>query len=80
LANILPLYTTGLDSGIIVDCGFIHTSISVVCQTIFSLQGNQHFYIGSSNLEYKLRELLKEDNKDHEDKISSKIVQQVLCK
>lgn len=80
MANVLPLYTTGLDTGIIVDAGFIHTSVSVVNQTIFTIQGLKHEYMGSANLYHKLRQLLISDNPEKIDLVTDKVIQDVMAK
>jgi actin-related protein 10 len=80
LSDTLPLYTTGLNSGLIIDCGFIHTSVAAVIHTIFSIEGMSHSYFGSAKLEHKIIEYLKEDNVDHHDLITTELVQQVIPK
>ena len=80
LANVLPLYTTGLDTGIIVDSGFMHTSVSIVWQTVFTIQGLKHEYMGASNLEHKVKQLLYEDNPEQHEKITTKAIKDVMCK
>ena len=78
LANILPLYTTGLESGVIIDWGFLHTSISVVWHAIYTIEGNGHSYIGGASLEHRVKELLKEDNKEKSQLITPELVSKVI--
>ena len=74
LANILPLYTTGLDSGIIIDWGFLHTSISAVWHSVYTFEGANIIV----QLEQRLKTLLKEDNKEKADLVTSDLVAKVV--
>jgi len=56
----------------------LHTSISVVTHTVFSIKGNEHSYSGGAKLEHRVCKLLKEDNKNNSELITTELVQQVI--
>lgn len=58
----------------------MHTSVSAVIHTIYSVEGMGHSYFGSAKLEHKIAEYLKEDNPEHHDLITNELVQQVIPK
>jgi actin-related protein 10 len=63
LSNITPLYSTGMDSGIIVDIGFQQVQILPIVRSRLCLDGLEVSYCGGCTLEKEINKMLISDNK-----------------
>lgn len=63
LSNTLPLYCTGVDSGIVVDCGFQQTEILPICRSRVCPEALESSQTGGCVVEKELNRLLIQDNK-----------------
>ena len=63
LSNITPLYSTGMDSGIIVDIGFQQFQILPIVRSRLCLEGLEVSYCGGCTLEKEINKMLIDDNK-----------------
>eukprot|EP00347_Sterkiella_histriomuscorum_P021410 403334071 len=64
LTNILPLYVTGQDSGLIVECGFQTVQILPIVRARLCMEAFETCYTAGVHIEKHLNELLIEDNKE----------------
>jgi hypothetical protein len=62
LSNSAPLYSTGMDSGIIIDIGFQQAQILPMVRSRLCLEGLEVSYCGGCVIERQLNELLIADN------------------
>ena len=65
LSNIAPLYSTGMDSGVVVDIGFQQAQILPIVHSRLCLEGLQLSYCGGSAVEKQLNALLLKDNAEN---------------
>lgn len=65
LSNIAPLYSTGMDSGIVVDIGFQQAQILPIVRSRLCLEGLEVSYCGGIAIEKELNNLLLKDNKQN---------------
>ena len=75
LSNAMPLYATGVETGIVVDCGFqqvevLPFALSQVCVEAFEI-----CYAGGVHIEAKLSKMIREDNMQLLTKIIPKLPQ-----
>lgn len=75
LSNAMPLYASGLETGLVVDCGFQQVEIlpfalSQVCTEAFEI-----CYAGGVHIEKKLSQMIREDNMQLIAKIVPKLPQ-----
>lgn len=54
LSNILPLYSSGMDSGIVIDIGFQQAQILPIVRSRLCLEGLEVCYCAGSHLEKAL--------------------------
>ncbi|CDW77817.1 UNKNOWN [Stylonychia lemnae] len=64
LSNMTPLYVTGQDSGIIVECGFQNVQILPIVRSRMCMEAFETCYRGGIHIEKNLNELLIQDNKE----------------
>ena len=62
LSNVLPMYTTGVDTGMIVDCGFQQTQILPVVRSRICPEALKVSYASGANVEKEVNRLLLKDN------------------
>ena len=62
LANVLPLYATGLETGLIVDCGFQQVEILPFSMSQVCIEGYQICYAGGAHIEKNLSRMIRDDN------------------
>jgi actin-related protein len=65
LSNIGPLYSTGMDSGIVVDIGFQQAQILPIVRSRLCLEGLEVSYCGGCTIEKQLNQMLLEDNEQN---------------
>ena len=63
MKNLLPIYPAGVDTGMVIDCGYLMTEISCIIQSQFSIKGLKGCYQGGSIFDQHLKNLIIEDNK-----------------
>ena len=73
LSNALPLYTTGMETGITVDCGFQHVEILPFAMSQVCIEGFEICYAGGVHIEKKLSAMIRDDNQ----RLLAKLVQQL---
>ena len=73
LSNALPLYTTGMETGITVDCGFQHVEILPFAMSQVCIEGFEICYAGGVHIEKKLSTMIRDDNQ----RLLAKLVQQL---
>jgi actin-related protein 10 len=65
LGNSLPLYVTGMDTGLLVDCGFQQTQILPIVRSRLCVEGFEVCYAGCGvNIEKELNYNIVYDNKE----------------
>ena len=62
MSNALPLYATGLETGIVVDCGFQHVEVLPFAMSQVCIEGFQICYAGGVHIEKHLSQLIRNDN------------------
>lgn len=65
LSNIAPLYSSGMDSGVIIDIGFQQAQILPIVRSRLCLEGLEISYCGGSSIEKELNNLLLKDNEQN---------------
>ena len=66
LSNVLPLYVSGMDTGIVVDCGFQQCEILPISRSRICPEGLEVCYVGGVTIEKELNRLLIQDNATNE--------------
>lgn len=74
--TLLPVYTTGYSSGIVVDVGYVFTYITPINNGFPYLDKSENIAIGSSELERCLKRFIYEDNVTKEGKTKIKNIEQ----
>ena len=62
LANVLPLYATGLETGIVVDCGYQQVEILPFCMSQVCIEGFEICQAGGIEIERTLSKMIRDDN------------------
>lgn len=62
LTNVLPMYATGQDTGIVVECGFQSVQILPLVRSRLCMEAFEVSYTGGVHLEKRLNEMLIDDN------------------
>jgi actin-related protein len=62
LSNALPLYATGLDTGIVVDCGYQQVEILPFCQSQVCIEGFEISDTGGVQIEKTLSKMIMTDS------------------
>ena len=62
MSNVLPLYVTGLETGLTIDCGFQQVEILPVAHSQVCIEGFQIVNAGGIAIEKHLSSLIREDN------------------
>jgi actin-related protein len=62
MSNVLPLYATGVETGIVVDCGFQQVEIMPISNSQVCIEGFQICNAGGAAIEKNLSSLIREDN------------------
>jgi len=73
LANALPIYACGVDSGLVVDCGFQQVEILPFAMSQVCIEGFQICYAGGAHIEQNLSKLIRDDNQ----RLLAKLIQQL---
>ena len=76
LGNATPLYTSGMDSGIIVDMGFQQAQILPIVRSRLCIEGLGVSYCGGAAIEKELGSLLVKDNMQNQhmlDRINNRL-------
>lgn len=63
LSNVLPLYVTGVDSGLMVDCGYARSQILPVARSRICIEGLVTSETGACVVEKEINKYLIQDNK-----------------
>ena len=75
LSNAMPLYATGIETGIVVDCGFQQVEILPFCLSQVCTEAFEICYAGGVHIEAKLSKMIQEDNQALIAKIIPKLPQ-----
>lgn len=62
LTNVLPMYATGQDTGIVVECGFQSMQILPIVRSRLCMEAFEVSYTGGVHIEKRLNEMLIDDN------------------
>lgn len=64
LTNILPLYVTGQDSGLMVECGFQSVQILPIVRARLCMEAFETCYTAGVHIEKELNDKIVDDNKE----------------
>lgn len=73
LSNALPLYASGIDTGIVVDCGFQQVEILPFAMSQVCIEAFQICYAGGVHIEQHLSRMIRDDNQ----RLLAKLIQQL---
>ena len=62
LSNALPIYASGIDTGIVVDCGFQQVEILPFAMSQVCIDAFQICYAGGAHIEKNLSRMIRDDN------------------
>lgn len=84
LRNTLPIYTQGIDTGLVIDSGELQTEVSPIVKSAFSMKGVKGCHLAGMAMEKMIKEMVTEDNswskEEAEERLTPSLIEDIKVK
>lgn len=80
LGNTMPIYSSGMDTGMVVNCGFLKTQVTPIVWSRFNVEGVEIIPIGAINVEHNLRDMLCKDDNEGIETVGTAVVEDIKAR